>query len=116
MAPPGIDVAAFADPDTASLAPLGSALSGWLLEQADELESFRNHEHGPVENEIVRERTFQQLLWTAGWTRLGWPRDFGGLGGTAMHRAVVYEGLWAGGYVLPEGMQAVEVMCPLMAT
>ncbi len=32
-------------------------------------------------------------LFDAGWSRYGWPEDFGGLGGTILHRATMWEAL-----------------------
>jgi acyl-CoA dehydrogenase len=58
---------------------------------------------------VARQRSLQRLLWDEGWTRWGWPEQFGGYGGTVRHRAVVYEQLALAGIGVPEPFQIVEV-------
>ena len=57
----------------------------------------------------------QKLLFEAGWIRLGWPEDLGGLGGEMILRAVVVEELCAAGYPPPFSFGTQEVLGPAVA-
>lgn len=61
------------------------------------------HEHGLL-----------RMLYHDGWTRWGWPREHGGLGGSLALRAVVYEEVFRAGYTLPEAYELSEVMGPVL--
>lgn len=57
----------------------------------------------------------QKLLFEAGWIRLGWPEELGGLGGEMILRAVVVEELCAAGYPPPFSFGTQEVLGPAVA-
>jgi alkylation response protein AidB-like acyl-CoA dehydrogenase len=99
---------------TASLEATATAFRAWLGEHATDLEPFR-HEHAEdVDLAVARCSGLQRMLWDAGWTRLGWPPEFGGLGGTPVQRFVVIEELAAGGCVLPEVFGNLEIIGPML--
>jgi alkylation response protein AidB-like acyl-CoA dehydrogenase len=78
---------------TGSLEATARAFRAWLGEHAAELEPFR-HEHAEdVHLAVARFSPLQRILWDAGWTRLGWTSEFGGLGGPPVQRFGVIEGL-----------------------
>lgn len=89
-------------------------LTAWLFDNAAEIAEYRHRIAEPMALEIAHEQGFQHLLWDAGWTRWGWPESCGGLGGTALHRAALYDTLWTNGYVLPEGMLFTDILGPAM--
>jgi alkylation response protein AidB-like acyl-CoA dehydrogenase len=57
----------------------------------------------------------QHLLFNAGWIRLGWEEDLGGLGGPMALRGVVSEELAAAGYPPPFSFGTQEVLGPAVA-
>lgn len=99
---------------TASLDATAAAFRAWLAAHAGDLEPFR-HEHAEdVHLAVARFGPLQRLLWDAGWTKLGWPAEFGGSGGTPVQRFVVIEELAAAGYVLPEVFGNLEIIGPML--
>ncbi|MFI7195165.1 acyl-CoA dehydrogenase family protein [Nocardia nova] len=55
------------------------------------------------------------MLYDAGWIRLGWPEEIGGLGGRPILRSVVSEELAAAGYPPPFSFATQEVLGPAVA-
>jgi alkylation response protein AidB-like acyl-CoA dehydrogenase len=82
----------------------------WLERNKADLAPYEDYHALEIEDEVVDGRPFQQILWSEGWTRWGWPEICGGYGGGAELRAIVYDVLSSCGYVLPEGFQATEVL------
>jgi acyl-CoA dehydrogenase len=56
------------------------------------------------------------MLGEAGWTLYGWPEEVGGRGGTAILRAILYDELVGGGYIVPEALNVVETIGPMLCT
>ena len=86
----------------------------WLSDQTSVLEPFRTEVAEDVEPAWQRYRPLQRLLWDHGWTRLGWPTEVGGAGGSALNRFVLHEELAAAGYVVPEIALAIEIIAPML--
>jgi alkylation response protein AidB-like acyl-CoA dehydrogenase len=108
-------VSAYVADPTASLDVTAASFRAWLAERATDLEPFR-HEHAEdVDRAVARFSPLQRLLWDAGWTRLGWSTDVGGLGGTPVQRFVVIEELAAAGYALPEVFGNLEIIGAMLA-
>lgn len=107
------DTAPRPDPD-APLRGTAAAFRAWLAGNADQLEPFRVAIAEELDATVARQRPLQQSLWDAGWNRLGWPADCGGLGGSPVHRFVVMEELAAAGYVIPEILGSVEIIAPML--
>ena len=91
-----------------------SISTGTAIEHATELEPFREQVPEELEDTYARFRPLQQLLWDAGWNRLGWPEAVGGLGGSAVHRFVAMEELAAAGYVNSEIVAVIEIVAPML--
>ena len=53
-------------------------------------------------------------LHDAGWSRYGWPEESGGLGGTILHRAVLYEELASAGFPPRFVYEHLEVLFPAL--
>lgn len=56
----------------------------------------------------------QATLYEAGWARYGWPEHLGGLGGTAIHRAVFYDELSRAGFPTRSAFEHIEILAPAM--
>jgi alkylation response protein AidB-like acyl-CoA dehydrogenase len=97
-----------------SLPQAREAFHAWLRSHADELEQFRVPGTG-VEEVFASLRSLQRLLYDAGWMRLGWPEDLGGLGGSTLLRSVVAEELALAGYPPPFSFASQEVLGPAVA-
>src|SRR5690606_16399457 len=108
-----VDAAPRPDPD-APLSATASAFRAWLAANAEQLGPFREAIAEELDVTVARQRPLQSLLWDAGWNRLGWPTEVGGLGGSAVHRFVVMEELAAAGYVIPEILGSVEIIAPML--
>lgn len=91
-----------------------TAVREWLATNATDLEPFRHELAEDIDTERERVRPLQQMLWDAGWNRLGWPVEVGGLGGSAVHRYVVADELHRAGYVYPHLMGATEIIAPML--
>ena len=106
-------MSALPDPN-ASIAGTALAFCAWVADHAAELEPFREHRVGDVADVVEAFRPLQRLLYDAGWTRLGWPEQFGGLGGSPLLRAAALEELAAAGYVIPEIHSTAEIVAPML--
>ena len=107
------DAAAVADP-TMTLALVRAAFQTWLVEQRAQLTEL-GLGGGDIEHSFVALRGLQRLLFEAGWIRLGWPEEVGGLGGTPLLRSVVAEELALAGYPPPFSFGTQEVLGPAIA-
>lgn len=102
-----------ADPDL-TLDEQRSAFARWLTDHADELDAHRHHPLGDLDDAFDHERPLVQLLFEGGWTRLGWPTEVGGLGGSPIARGAVLEDLAAAGYRIPEQVSLIEIIAPML--
>jgi alkylation response protein AidB-like acyl-CoA dehydrogenase len=89
-------------------------MQDWLATNAEELALFRELPND-VDGMFDSLSRLQRLLFTAGWIRLGWPEDLGGLGGAVALRGVVSEELAVAGYPPPFSFGTQEVLGPAMA-
>ncbi len=89
------------------------AFSDWLgrglAVQPEEVET------GPFGSRVAALRRLQALLYEAGWSRIGWPREIGGLGGSAIHRAAMYDELAKAGYPSRIVFEHLEILAPAIA-
>jgi alkylation response protein AidB-like acyl-CoA dehydrogenase len=67
-----------------------------------------------LDAELAQLSRVRCLLWEAGWMRYGWPDSVGGLGGSALLRAVLGEELAARDLIEPGNYSMVEVLVPAM--
>ena len=59
-------------------------------------------------------RLLMSDLYTCGWGRYGWPTELGGLGGTILHRAVMWERLAQHGVAGMAAFEHLEVLGPTL--
>jgi acyl-CoA dehydrogenase len=94
---------------------LRESLSKWLRANGEEYAAARAaNEPIAIEDAMRADRSFQQALWDAGFTKHGWPESVGGSGGSAELRATLYEQLSLEGYRLPLPLGTLEVLGPVM--
>jgi alkylation response protein AidB-like acyl-CoA dehydrogenase len=86
----------------------------WLAANRGELEQFRAP-GADVAEVSERLRLLQRMLYDAGWIRLGWPQDIGGLGGQPILRSIICEELAVAGYPPPFSFATQEVLGPAVA-
>jgi alkylation response protein AidB-like acyl-CoA dehydrogenase len=87
------------------------ALRAWLQANEAALAPCR----GPLRtfnDRFTALRRLQSLLWEAGWVQHGWPEAVGGLGGTAVDRAVLYDELTRHGLPIGGPFEHVEILAP----
>jgi alkylation response protein AidB-like acyl-CoA dehydrogenase len=90
-------------------------LGGWIAEHDAELAPFRELRTGDVATRLESGRRLLQLLHGAGWARRGWPSEFGGLGGDARERGVLYDELGTASLPVPEQLYVLETVGPAVA-
>ncbi|WP_344767052.1 acyl-CoA dehydrogenase family protein [Aeromicrobium panaciterrae] len=88
-------------------------LRAWLREHP-ELPARLEHEPVEIEPALAEEQLLQRELWDAGFGRRGWPVEQGGLGGSAVLRAVTYEELVLAGHRVPQPSYTLETLCPAL--
>jgi alkylation response protein AidB-like acyl-CoA dehydrogenase len=59
-------------------------------------------------------RQMRRVLFDAGWGRCGWPVQFGGLGGSIVHRQLVHEELTRRGWPGPANFEHLEIIAPIL--
>lgn len=89
-------------------------VAGWFGAHAEAIAPFKEHEPFSYEEMIQKDALLQRLLWDGGLTRIGWPTEVGGLGGPAMLRAALYEGMGVAGIRIPEAITLAEILVPAM--
>jgi acyl-CoA synthetase (AMP-forming)/AMP-acid ligase II/alkylation response protein AidB-like acyl-CoA dehydrogenase len=98
----------------ASLEQTAQAFHTWLAAHHAELSVHRVDCLGDLSDALLADRPIMQRLWDAGWMRLGWPVDVGGLGGSSAHRAIVMDALATAGYAVPAFYGPVEIIAPML--
>lgn len=66
------------------------------------------------EERVAAARKLRHLLYESGWGRWGWSEAVGGLGGSILHRAVVYEELARCGWHGPTIFEHLEIVGPTL--
>jgi alkylation response protein AidB-like acyl-CoA dehydrogenase len=95
------------------LEELAKAFQSYLEENLEEHARFK---HMPTDfNERVPIlRDLQRALYDAGWARYGWPEEAGGLGGTAVHRALIVDLLQRNGYPPRHNFEHLDILPPAL--
>lgn len=96
-----------------STAEYGEALVAWL-ESSAEAKPFRDVGSVEAEPVFAQGLGLQRLLFEAGWSRWGWPEEYGGRGGSCLLRAAMYEALTVAGYPQPTSFLILEVLAPML--
>ncbi len=76
------------------------------------IQSFRDAHSADLERAVQHHKVLQEVLFDEGWSRLGWPEKFGGLGGDPRFRAALFECLWEQDITIPEAYLTLEVLGP----
>jgi hypothetical protein len=76
--------------------------------------AYRGRVPTTIEDDVAHDRGLLRILFDVGWTRLGWPEWAGGLGGSEIHRACVYDELAAHDVALPEAFVLLETLGPVL--
>jgi alkylation response protein AidB-like acyl-CoA dehydrogenase len=92
----------------------GAQLRSWLAAHADRVDAYRQRAVGGLAAAVEHDRGLLRLLHEAGWSRWGWPVACGGLGGSAVLRAVLYDELAAAGLEIPEVFVILETLGPVL--
>lgn len=87
------------------------SLVGWINAHLAQLRP-PYADHGSTREILAHQRRVQSLLFDAGWMRWGWPEQMGGLGGSALFRAVLGEELTGRGLVHSAAYSMTEVLGP----
>lgn len=108
---PTLDVSALASahPDE-----VGRRFGEWLDEHAERVQPYLEPEPANVVEADQLLEGLLNLLHEAGWTRLGWPTEYGGLGGDVRLRAAVYDRLGRAGVAVPERLYPLEILAPAL--
>jgi alkylation response protein AidB-like acyl-CoA dehydrogenase len=91
-----------------------TALAEWFRAHCDELSGVRTARGAAREEAHEVLLDFQRRLYDAGWTRWGWSPDVGGLGGSAIHRGILYDEVWAAGLAITDGVFPFETMAEML--
>lgn len=99
-----------------SIAPLATFRSEFLAWCRTNSSELAGHmvPHPDYETRVIAARSLQHVLSDAGWSRFGWPTWAGGLGGSALHRGVVYEELSRIGWHGPAIFEHLEIIAPTL--
>lgn len=91
-------------------------LSEWFGDHADALRGFAPVADESLEDKVARGGRMLAFLDEAGVMGRGWPQAWGGSGGTAVDRALVYDLMTRGGVDLPEAVAPLEVLGSALST
>lgn len=98
--------------DVSSPQAFRESLRRWLEAHGDTLP--RAEPGAGFERRLDAIRALQARLYSAGWARFGWPEQVGGLGGSAIHRAVLYDELALAGFPARSAFEHIEILAPAM--
>ncbi len=97
-----------------SLEALAEAFQAWIEERADDHRALKTLPYEYAERYAPLCR-LQSELYDAGWARYGWPEEYGGLGGTVLHRALVLDLLARNGYPARHFFEHLEILPPALS-
>jgi alkylation response protein AidB-like acyl-CoA dehydrogenase len=108
-------------PPEAAKLPLGAedlavyarALERWLVENAAGVDRAATPT-GSCSERVEAMVAFMAELHSAGWSRYGWPEEYGGLGGGILHRAVMWDALARHGVAGMAIFEQLEVLLPTL--
>lgn len=98
----GLDVREFA-----------ASLEEWLQEPPAELQAATKPQPS-TDSHMAAMRDLMGALYAAGWSRYGWPERVGGLGGSILHRAALWEALARHGVTGMAAFEHLEVLGPTL--
>jgi alkylation response protein AidB-like acyl-CoA dehydrogenase len=98
--------------ELSDVVPFRASFRQWLVEHKSRLPQTEMSASFAARLETLR--MLQSELYTAGWARIGWPERVGGLGGSAVHRAVMYDELALAGFPTRSAFEHLEILAPAM--
>ena len=101
---------------TAGAVQTSGQLREWFDGHADALLRFAPVAGESLEDKVARGGRMLSFLSGSGVMGHGWPRAWGGSGGTAVDRALVYDLLTRSGLDLPEALAPLEVLGSALST
>jgi alkylation response protein AidB-like acyl-CoA dehydrogenase len=107
------DLAPNASPEAADLAAFTLAFERWLSDRPASLVTAATPPTSTSDH-MEAMRALMYELHANGWSRRGWPESFGGLGGSILHRAVVWEGLARHGVSGMAAFEHLEILGPTL--
>ncbi|MGO9155384.1 acyl-CoA dehydrogenase family protein [Mycobacterium sp.] len=84
------------------------------LQNLDWADAWRSASFDNAEESLAFDAQILARLHQAGWSRYGWPREAGGLGGSEIHRAVYYEELAHAMLPVPGQHWTIETLGPAL--
>lgn len=96
------------------LADYARDLEEWLRTTSTTLAAAAQPEPD-YERRVTAMRALMGELYDAGWARIGWPTEVGGLGGTILHRAAMWEILARHGVLGMALFEHLEVLVPTLS-
>ena len=97
----------------ADLRSYAAAFDAWLVANPEVVDDVAR----PLRSYAARVGAMSRLmerLYAAGWSRYGWPEVAGGLGGTILHRAAMWEALARRGVIGMAVFEHLEVLAPTL--
>lgn len=92
---------------------LAADLGAWLRDHDERLRPLLTPTPS-FDLEVENARRLRHELWHAGWARYGWPEEYGGLGGSSVHRSALYEELYRTGWPGPSIFEHIEIIAPTL--
>jgi alkylation response protein AidB-like acyl-CoA dehydrogenase len=102
-----------ADFDAAELSTFTDQFRHWLDANLSEVSSLLAATVN-FDERVAAARKLREILFESGWGRWGWPARVGGLGGSILHRAAIYEVLSAAGWHGPTIFEHLEIIGPTL--
>jgi alkylation response protein AidB-like acyl-CoA dehydrogenase len=99
--------------ENADLAEFASAFDQWLTARPSSLVAAASS-HESTDAQVHVMKGLMGDLYSEGWARRGWPESFGGLGGSILHRAVMWEGLARHGVGGMAAFEHLEILGPTL--
>lgn len=100
------------DAYTQDLSHYAKDLRGRLADESYDL--WRGDQLDTAEERIAHEALLLGRLYDEGWNRYGWPEEAGGLGGSLLHRAAMYDELSEAGLPIPGPCMPLETLAAPM--
>ncbi len=85
----------------------------WVAAHEDELAALLPG-YADYDTRVDVARRLRRVLFDAGWGRVGWPAEFGGSGGTIVHRAAIHDELFRAGWGGPALFEHLEIVAPTL--
>jgi len=98
---------------TADVRAFAAAFDAWLDAHPGVIEEVTRPVH-PFEARVAAMSRLMERLFAEGWSRHGWPEEVGGLGGTILQRAAMWEALARHGVMGMTVFEHVEVLLPTL--